>query len=574
MVAMAVAEGAVLLWLWRRDELSLTTVLLIAVGARLLFFTLPPVLSDDVFRYLWDGRLSAQGANPFLTTPAEWGGGALFSLLNSEDFYSVYPPLSQIYFWLGAQLAGGDWMTQYYVTKAFFVGLEAAGVLLLARVIDRRWLLLYALHPVVLLEAAGQGHTEAAMVFFLIVVVWSMRQERPHLASAALACAAWIKLYPILLFPFLWQKFGRRGLAAALGVTAAVWLPFWSPEVIANMRESLDLYVRLFEFNAGPYYALKGIFHLFTGQDWSKWLGPALRIVFLAALPVIYYVSWTRRWTFATASYVTLGAFFLLATTVHPWYLLGILVLLALREKPGWHWQWAAHAGIGTYLFYMGVPFVPLVAVVWGGWLFVLIANMNASSQEWLPSALFAIMRRRGQRKARWIDQHLPSGKPQRILDLGAGEGFVGEALSEDRLNADVELVDIVDFHKSDLPFRLYDGRTLPYEDDAFDGVVISFVLHHSADPERVLSESRRVCRGRVIVIESVYRNDLQRRFLRAADRFANRLRSSGAICEEALMFRGDQEWRRQFERIGFTVSAVQRRGRLLHPQVLYVLDV
>ena len=610
MVAAGGCEAAIVVYLWKTDTLRLRTILLAALGARIILFALPPVLSDDVFRYLWDGRLLAEGINPYLHVPSELRGQlrGLLDRMNSAEYYSIYPPVSQGIFWIGAELSrlvailenGGqlivssDWPLQYYVTKGLFAILEGAGVLLLSRLVARRWVLLYALHPLVLLEAAGQGHTEAAMVFFLILTLWAVRRSHPHVASAALTCAGWVKLYPLVLFPFLWQRFRWRILPAACIATLLVWLPLWTPQVPANLLESLSLYVQLFEFNAGPYYALKGLFYAATGQDWSKWLGPALQVIFLLLLPLIYRYAQQRQWTFATASYVTLGAFFLLSTTVHPWYLLGILVFAAARGRPAWHWQWAGAASIATYLFYTGVPFVPLVIIIWGGWLMVLVGTSRNNV------FLQRIMKRRGRKKAAWIAQQL--GNSQRsaaaaaldtsaasaasdlrqsdqalcILDVGAGEGYVGEALSQ-RLGADVELIDVADFRpaRMSLPLRIFDGRILPYDDDSFDVIVLSFVLHHTEDPALILSECHRVSRGQVIVLESVYGGPLHRRFLRWADRLTNRIRSSGLMRaqEENLHFRSESEWRALFDSLGYSVTSAAHEGRLVHRQILFVLD-
>jgi SAM-dependent methyltransferase len=98
-----------------------------------------------------------------------------------------------------------------------------------------------------------------------------------------------------------------------------------------------------------------------------------------------------------------------------------------------------------------------------------------------------------------------------RVLDLGAGEGFVAELIG-------AVAVDVGAFRKARVPYVVYDGRRLPFGDGGFDTVVVLLTLHHCVDPDTVLNEALRVARGRVIVTESVYRNALGLWWLRRRD--------------------------------------------------------
>ena len=122
---------------------------------------------------------------------------------------------------------------------------------MLSRMLRPRQLLLYASNPAVVLAGAGQGHGEAAMVLFLALTLFALKNKRGIWASVWLACAGGVKLYPFLLFPFLWRRFGWKSIAAGLGMAILPALPFFHPEGIGKILSSLNLYVRLFEFNAG-----------------------------------------------------------------------------------------------------------------------------------------------------------------------------------------------------------------------------------------------------------------------------------------------------------------------------------
>lgn len=576
-VATAVAASAVVVLVWARGDVRLSHVLALALVFRLLLVWLPPALSDDAYRYVWDGLLQAEGINPYRFTPAEVGPDGegmwtLFEALNSTAYYSVYPPVSQLVFRAGVGLAGGEWPASFFAIKAIFVLLEAGGLLLLSRVASARSLVLYAWHPLVLVEVAGQGHTEAAMVFFLALTFVLARAGRGTGAAAALAAAGWAKLYPFVLMPFLWRRFGWRAVWPAALVTVVVWAPYFFPDAPAHLAASLKLYVRYFEFNAGPYYFVKQVLLVITGADLSKTLGPLMGLAFAASLPLIYAADARRGWSLEQAFLVTLGTFLACSTTVHPWYLLAVLPLAAVVARPAWEWFWLGTTSLGTYLFYVGGSYWVWVWLGWGGWLaLALYRNPRLTMRLLQP-----LQRWRARRKAAAIRDWLPTGRaPLRILDLGAGEGYVGDALRNTHA-ADVVLADVLDLNRTELPLVCYDGRKLPFADASFDVVVLYFVLHHCEAPETVVAEAARVSKDRVIVVESTYEGLWDHRLLYVLDRTANRLRSGGQMRaqEPFLAFRTRQAWREAFRKVGAQVVSERRRGRLIHRQAFFLLSV
>jgi len=491
----------------------------------------------------------------------------VYAQLNSKGYYTVYPPVSQGIFAFGALFYNQGWLFSYYVIKAVLVLFELAAVFLLAWMVDARSLMLYAWNPLVLLETAGQAHTESVLIVFLILTVFFAQKQRGGWASVMLACAGWVKLYPFVLFPFLWRRFRWRAIWPAVLVIAVLAAPYVAPYVASHVKTSLDLYARLFEFNAGLYYGVKHLFFLATGDDWSKQIGPAFRTLFLVGLPVFYVLDARFKWPLARAFLVTLGFFLVMATTMHPWYLLSLLVLVALLMRPSWHWYWLGLLSIGTYLLYVGGPYWEFVVLGWGGWLVL-------AAWKHVPRLFQGIQKRRAQRKYRFIRPYLTRlKKPLDVLDLGAGEGYVGQAIQQ-ALGARVTLADIVPMNRTALPHVVYKGRTLPFDDKAFDVTVLYFVLHHAQDQRWVLREALRVSRNRVLVVESVFEGTWDRRLLGFLDRLANRLRSGGLMKaqEEYLHFRTRAAWRDFFEEEGADILSEQRRGWWIHKQAMFVL--
>ena len=338
---------------WRWGSFNLKAVILYAVLFRLALMGLPPSLSDDAYRYVWDGLVQQNGINPYRLAPEddifnELQQDITFKELNSKAYVSVYPPVSQLIFKLGTTWHSPDSLRSYYLIKLILVLAELLAIFLLARIVSSGFVLLYAWNPVVLLETAGQAHTESTALLALILVLFLARRGNGGWASIFLAIAGWIKLLPFLFFPFLWSRFGWRSVWPGAIVAVGLALPFTAPYVMSNVAGSLDLYARFFEFNAGPYYGIKAMMQWFTGDDWSKQIGPFLRFVFLVSLPVLYFVGIRRRWPLAQAMLVTTGLYFALATTVHPWYLLIPLLLVASLQAYGWHWIWLGICSAGT----------------------------------------------------------------------------------------------------------------------------------------------------------------------------------------------------------------------------------
>jgi SAM-dependent methyltransferase len=163
----------------------------------------------------------------------------------------------------------------------------------------------------------------------------------------------------------------------------------------------------------------------------------------------------------------------------------------------------------------------------------------------------------------------------ERVLDLGAGEGYVTAALQR-HTDIWVCAVDIGPYRRLPVPYLIYDGARLPFDDATFDTILISLALHHCADPEGVLDEALRVTGARLIILESVYRNRWERFCLERMDGWLNRYRHGGEM-HPALAFKRADEWQRIFA--ARSLETVDRRWlgsrweRLVHQPALFVLE-
>jgi alpha-1,6-mannosyltransferase len=555
------------------------TILVVAVLLRLFWITLPPTLSDDSYRYAWDGMIVAEGINPYRYPPSDsalaaFQGHPVYDELNSKDFISIYPPASQHLFSVADRLSDSRFPRAFFVWKGFVVGLELLALLLLARMVSPGLLMLFAWSPLVVLESAGQAHSDVLLALLIVVAVKAARSGKWTWAGGAIAFAASIKLWPALVLPVFLRHW--RGVLAGAMVAIVLAFPFWASFVIPNVATSLDLYVRYFEFNSGLYYGIKKAFFLVTGEDWSKQLGPAFRQIYLIVLGGVLLASWRRKWPLESVLFAVATLQLLTATTIHPWYLYPVLLLGALRSRPSWGWHWLGVCSLGTYLFYAGGPYWPFV---WAGWLGLLVLVVI----EERPRVLAFILRRRAKWKAAWVGRYLQQAfttwgegggyRPSSsVLDLGGGEGYVAEELSK-AMGQSVEVLEVEDSRAVDVPYRLYDGTRIPFEDGAYASGIAVFALHHDANPEALLKEFMRVATGPLVIVESVYTTARGRFLLRSLDRLANGVRAPFSEGFRAAPgFRTVLEWRLLFGRLGLDVVAESARYNPFHKKHLFCL--
>jgi alpha-1,6-mannosyltransferase len=588
-----------LLHLWRRHGAWLERPLILLGGALLLriLFLLPiQDLSDDIFRYVWDGWLGIHGVPPYRYTPddpalAPFQGDLLFRRMNSPGWHSVYPPLSQLVFLWGGwvhELLG--WPASGRAIRVGFTLLEFAGVLAIWRALGasgsrvRAPLVLYAWNPLVLVAVAGSGHSEGGMVLGVGLLFWGLALRRGWLAWMGLALAVLSKGIPILLAPLLWRALGARtdarGRDRVLEMLAAGLLalllsfPFLRLSDLGLVWESTQLYVRLFEFNAGLYALLREGGWRILGMETRAWLGPALR---WTAVGAAFWIGLRRSAgsveRFAAGSVLILSIYLVTATTVHPWYLLWVLPFLALTPTGRGPWMWGAWAAFLTYFFYRGIPAAPLSTIFWGG---MAAIALNAERER-----VFQPLRKTaGRRKARWV---APWIRGSNLLDVGGGEGHVARALAPHLQGGRVLVLDPQPGGAgppgaAGTGTVRGDAGDLPFPDGSVDTVLLSFVLHHTPDAERALAEALRVAGQRVIVLESVYRGPRggwEQRTLAWVDGWVNAGRGEGQMgsAEAPLRHRPSAEWAKMAERLGADIIRADRPRGSVHRVLRLVLE-
>jgi len=135
-----------------------------------------------------------------------------------------------------------------------------------------------------------------------------------------------------------------------------------------------------------------------------------------------------------------------------------------------------------------------------------------------------------------------------KILDLGCGSGIAAKKF-QDFFESEVLGVDIRDNRTVDIPFKIIDGKTLPFDEDAFDVTLIAYVLHHCKAPEILLTEAKRVSQ-KIIIFEDIPEGILSK--LRCK---LHQLTFFGGKRGK-FSFKTREEWKELFQKLGLKVVA------------------
>lgn len=333
---------------WRRD-VSVGQHFSAGLILRLLLLFMIPNLSDDIYRFIWDGQLTWHGVHPFARVPSwyathgfpEYLSGELYDQLNSPDYFTVYPPVSQFFFMLTAAITGGDVFWSSVLIRLLLIGAEAGTWFLLRNIsmlygMDPRRISWYWLNPLVILEITGNLHFEGFMIFFIFLAVAFIIRRYWWMAGAATGLAVGVKLLPLVFLPVIWKHIGREAFlrltAVLFGVLLLYTLPFLDYTFVSGLYGSLALYFQKFEFNASIYYLVREAGFWYKGYNIIATAGP--RLALLTFLLVSWF-AWKHspvKVRLSPAMGISLTIYLLLATTVHPWYLLALIPLMLLQN--------------------------------------------------------------------------------------------------------------------------------------------------------------------------------------------------------------------------------------------------
>ncbi|MDB2385461.1 mannosyltransferase [Polaribacter sp.] len=357
-------------FLLKDNTIPLQTYVGLTILFRLIFLFTIPNLSQDFYRFIWDGRMMFQGFNPYLSLPETFIQQRNFPIHDAVNLYdgmgemngshyTNYPPINQLCFFITAIFASKSIFGSVIVLRTIIIladiGILYFGKKLLEKLqLPIKNIFWFVLNPFVIIELTGNLHFESVMLFFFIWALYQMHQKKWIIGGILLACSVSVKLIPLLFLPlfyqyFLGNKFQFKKIFTALYIknsirflafivivlatTLALFLPFFSEELVQNYTNSVGLWFKNFEFNASFYYIFREIGYLFRGYNEIAVIGkilPILTILFLCIITLFRNNASTIK--MITAFLFGICFYYFFSTTVHPWYLATPLLLCVFTK--------------------------------------------------------------------------------------------------------------------------------------------------------------------------------------------------------------------------------------------------
>lgn len=310
-------------------------LLLVAAIFRFTLLTLPPYLSEDLYRYLWDGWVQSTGVNPYTYAPEELThlqGLELYEKVNYRTFPTIYPPVCQILF-LFSHYLGGELVWRLLVVLAdLLTGLIL--LRLLAKQGRARYAIIHFWSPVGVLESALGGHVDIFGALFLTLAVGSLLQSHIRQSAFWFSLAVLVKYLPLLLLPAIFRRLGLVKAAVFTAFTALVVTLLYLPYISAGWKVfgSLGAYISRWSFNSLAFEPM----HALTGSY------SAARIICYSAIAVVALAEVFRKDNLEEAARRVFTAFCIFFPTLYSWYLAWIVPLVALRPSAAFCWLFVA----------------------------------------------------------------------------------------------------------------------------------------------------------------------------------------------------------------------------------------
>jgi alpha-1,6-mannosyltransferase len=370
----------------KEDDFSfwLKTALILRVG---LVFAMPN-FSDDIYRFIWDGRLINMGINPFDFKPVYYFENKLYTdvltpelyqFLNSKNYHTVYPSVCQAFFSFAVYVFPKSIYGATLVIKTIVCSFDIGSIFLIRKLlkngqngssdgqlkspaIDSQYAihntLIYALNPLIIIELCQNIHFEGVAIFFFLLAIFLIQKNKMVVGSIAFSLSIATKILPLMFLPFFLKNLGWRkaiGYYLMVGIfTILIFLPLYNATFLPNLKSSLDLYNKKFEFNASIYYLVREVGFWIKGFNWGQFTTPYLNALVVLSIGFLF-LKQKKSETFDLESFFTnclfaYSIYCLFAATVHPWYA-SFALLFSVFTKFRYPSVWTYFIGL-TYIHY------------------------------------------------------------------------------------------------------------------------------------------------------------------------------------------------------------------------------
>ena len=330
-----------------RPQLKLWQIGIIGLFFRGLFVSYTPELSQDFYRFFWDGHLQSLGFSPYAKTPDQWiseglkfpGIEVLYQGMGSlsAEHFSNYPPLSQYLFRLAVSIQH-SLTGQILFFRLLLVGADLAifwgGIQVLRNLrISPETMGWYFLNPLIIIEGVGNLHFEGVMwAFFVWGLYSSIRYRGIVWCGLAFGASIATKLLPLLVLPLYWQRLGWKksmGMGMIIGLLCLLLsLPFWVEAGGSHYWETLQLWFNRFEFNGSIYRLIRWVGFQIKGYNIIRQLGQVSPWILMGCIGIFTFLKNNRSPKALLNHMLWVLTFYLCtATTIHPWYLSSLVLM-------------------------------------------------------------------------------------------------------------------------------------------------------------------------------------------------------------------------------------------------------
>ena len=328
-------------------KISINSILILGISFRLILIGSIPDLSQDYFRFIWDGNLSRLGLNPYMYTPIYLSKyDQLFPLANnlilgmgelSANNYSNYPPFSQLVYLISSQLGKNNLWVSILTIRLIIIAFEFATFILMCKLANSLntnakkvgW---YFLNPLIIIELTGNLHGEGLMIFFFILGLAYFNNNKIILSAIAISFSAATKLITLIIAPVLFKKlsFNKSILFFSLItlIFLSTWIPYIKDEFYFNYLTTINLWFNRFDFNGSIYYLIREVGYYCKGYNIIREYG---KIIPLLIFCLIFYFAFLTKnkdlKSIIANQLILLSLYFFISTTVHPWYIITLVAL-------------------------------------------------------------------------------------------------------------------------------------------------------------------------------------------------------------------------------------------------------
>ncbi len=341
--------------LFQREKENTSFLIRISFLFRLIFLFAIPNLSQDFYRFIWDGRMILEGLNPYVSLPETFIQQQMYPIAQAQELYdgmgelngshfTNYPPFNQFNFLLAALLSSANILGAAIVLRVQII-LADIGIFYFGKKILEKLnlpvsnIFLFILNPFVIIELTGNLHFESVMLFFLAWSLHLLLQKKWIWAPVLLGCSVSVKLIPLLLVPVFIQWFYKEKnvknifqfilFGSVVVITNLIlFLPFLSSELVENYTNSVGLWFNNFEFNASLYYIAREIGYLFRGYNEIAIIGKVMSgLAIIMILTISFFRNNKTPQKLFEALLLIITFYYSTTTTMHPWYLANVLLL-------------------------------------------------------------------------------------------------------------------------------------------------------------------------------------------------------------------------------------------------------